>query len=459
MLRIRSLAVVGGGALALWLALPGFVNYDMAYALVWGGQLGDGRLPQYDAPLSPTPHPLATLLGLALAPLGDQAAAAAVALGFVSLAALGLVVYRLGTDWFGAAAGVLAAAIVLTWAPVLSFGARAYVDIPYLVVVLGALLVETRRPRAGRPVLVLLTLAGLLRPEAWLFAGGYAIYAARGHSRRSRVELLALVAVAPVAWLLSDLAVTGDALHSFTWTRDAAARLGRARGAAALPHALPGRLIAVTGATVLAGAALGAALAWLHGDRRARLAALAPAGALGACVALTAAGMPVTMRYVLLPATLLAIVCAGAVVAWRAQPRRLSIAGGVTVLVLLAASLPGRLQSIAALRDRLAPQAAIRADLRALAKTGAVRRSCAPIAVSNRRLVPLLALALGRGPTDFRTGPAARSTGGYYVGPATPAAQRTLLLASSDPPEPAARPPTGSRLLARRHAWELYGRC
>ena len=53
--------------------------------------------------------------------------------------------------------------------PVLDFGARAYVDIPFLVLVLGALLAETRVPRSGGPVLALLALAGLLRPEAWLF--------------------------------------------------------------------------------------------------------------------------------------------------------------------------------------------------------------------------------------------------------------------------------------------------
>ena len=68
------------------------------------------------------------------------------------------------------AAGALAAAIVLTRRPVLDFGSRAYVDIPYVALVLGALLVETRRPRAGAPVLALLAVAGLLRPEAWLFS-------------------------------------------------------------------------------------------------------------------------------------------------------------------------------------------------------------------------------------------------------------------------------------------------
>ena len=72
--------------------------------------------------------------------------------------------------WFDPWVGVLAAADHAHAPAVLDFGARAYVDIPYLVLVLGALLVETRRPRAGLPVLALLAVAGLIRPEAWLFS-------------------------------------------------------------------------------------------------------------------------------------------------------------------------------------------------------------------------------------------------------------------------------------------------
>ena len=60
--------------------------------------------------------------------------------------------------------------------PVISYGVRAYLDIPYVAFVLGALLVESRRPRAGAPVLALLALAGLLRPEAWVFSGLYWLY-------------------------------------------------------------------------------------------------------------------------------------------------------------------------------------------------------------------------------------------------------------------------------------------
>ena len=46
---------------------------------------------------------------------------------------------------------------------------RAYVDIPYIALVLGAL-VSRPAPAGGWPVLALLALAGFLRPEAWLFS-------------------------------------------------------------------------------------------------------------------------------------------------------------------------------------------------------------------------------------------------------------------------------------------------
>src|SRR4029079_4620833 len=98
----------------------------------------------------------------------------AVALGFVALSACAWLVYRLGSLWVGRAAGVLAALIFVTRVPVLSYGVRAYVDLPYLALLLGALALESHsraehRRAAGGPVLVLLALAGLLRPEAWAF--------------------------------------------------------------------------------------------------------------------------------------------------------------------------------------------------------------------------------------------------------------------------------------------------
>ena len=125
----------------------GFANYDTLYALTWGGQVARGETPHYGIPIAPTPHPLVEVLGVLLAPLGPGAIEdVAVALGFLALSACGWVVYRLGSVWFGRAAGAVAALILLTRVPVLSYGVRAYVDIPYLLMVLGALLVESRPP-------------------------------------------------------------------------------------------------------------------------------------------------------------------------------------------------------------------------------------------------------------------------------------------------------------------------
>ena len=44
----------------------------------------------------------------------------------------------------------------------------ANVDVPFLALVLAAATLEAARPRRGLPVLALLAVAGLLRPEAWL---------------------------------------------------------------------------------------------------------------------------------------------------------------------------------------------------------------------------------------------------------------------------------------------------
>src|SRR5438105_12735873 len=176
--RARVPLAIAAGALVLRLIAGfGFANYDTLYALAWGGQLSRGQVPAYELPVAPTPHPLLELLGLVFSPLGPGGVeAVAVALGFLALAACAWVVYRLGAEWFGWGAGALAALILLTRVPVLSYGVRAYVDIPYLLLVLSALLVESRRRRAGTPVLALLALAGLLRPEAWAFSGLYWLY-------------------------------------------------------------------------------------------------------------------------------------------------------------------------------------------------------------------------------------------------------------------------------------------
>ncbi len=295
-------------------------NYDTLYSLVWGRQIAQGQAPDIEVALAPTPHPLATLAGVLASPLslasdagvhGEPAQTATLILAFVALALLGWVVYALGTAWFDPWVGVLAAVIVLTRRPVLDFGARAYVDIPYVVLVLGALLVETRRPRAGLPVLGLLAVAGLIRPEAWLFSAAYLAYLVwRGERDPGRlVRLAAVAASGPVLWALTDWALTGSPLHSLTGTRDTAATLGRVTGLDDVPLTVPRRLGEILREPVLLGAVGGLALSWLWLRDRVRPAIVAGVLALAAFCVLAAAGLPILGRYLLLPAAIGAILC------------------------------------------------------------------------------------------------------------------------------------------------------
>ena len=227
-LGLRAAILIPLGALVAWaLVGAGFLNYDTAYSLLWGGDVAHLRQPDFDVPVAPTPHPLATLLGVILTPFGDFGQTLWVIVAFLSLGALAWVTYELGAHWFGAAAGAVAGIVILTRIPVLSFGVRAYVDIPYVALALGAILAEARG-RGPRLPLVLLALAGLLRPEAWLFSLAYVAY-------KRDLRLLPLAVSAPVIWMAHDLVLAGDPLHSLLGTRDNAEVLERTTGLGAVP--------------------------------------------------------------------------------------------------------------------------------------------------------------------------------------------------------------------------------
>ena len=486
---LEPVAISVAGALAVWLMVgAGFVNYDAAYALLWGSDLASGRLPDYGIPVAPTPHPLATLVAVGLAPLGAQGAAAVSVVGALGLlGVLGWLIYALGAHWFGPAAGALATLVILTRQPVLSFGVRAYVDVPYLVLVLGALLVEARRPRAGLPVLGLLALAGLLRPEAWLFSAAYVVYLAvaaegggiapgttverrsdaRAADRRSLRALAPLVLVAgcaPLLWGLSDLVVTGDPLYSLTGTRDNAEVLRRVTGIDQVPLTVPRRLGEILREPVLLGAALGGLLALAHLRRRVLLPAAAGVLALVAFCILAAAGLPILGRYLLLPAALLAIFCGAGAFGWRALPdghpwRRRWIGAAVVIGLALLAFTPPQVERIADLRASVGLQRAIASDLTVLADSGAIRRECGPVAVPNHRPVPLLALRLDRPAAEIVSAQLRRPDRGFYVAPANAGVERNFTLDPNDPERLTARVPRGFARAGGNASWTLYRRC
>jgi hypothetical protein len=475
----RFAAGLAALAAALWLlAGRGLVNYDTLYSLVWGRELAQGRTPDLEVPLAPTPHPLGTLLGLLAAPLslasdqgvhGEAAQTATLVIAFVALAALGWVVFALGRAWFDPWVGVLAALIVLTRRPVLDFGARAYIDIPYVALVLGALLVETRRPRAGVPVLVLLALAGLIRPEAWLFAGAYWLYLLwRGERDVGRLALLAALAAAgPLLWALSDWLIAGSPVHSLTGTRDTARELGRITGLDDVPLTVPRRIGEILREPVLVGAVGGLvlSLAWLRS--RVTLAIAAAVLALAAFCVLAAAGLPILGRYLLLPAAIGAILCGAGAFGWRSLPegdrrRRPWAWFGLVTLVLLLAFTPAQVSRLTSLRDALATQDRIQDDLRAFVREppGRLRAGCAPIGVPNHRPVPLLALWVKLPPERVVSLQGGRTLAlGSYAQPATPRVAKDYVLDPRDRSQAIPPPPAGFGLTGANRSWRIWQRC
>jgi hypothetical protein len=484
----------------LLLVFPvGFPNYDTIYALVWGRELAHGMSPDYGSALPPTPHPLTDLIGLVATPLGNGAITVTMVIAYASLGLIGYFVYRLGSHWFDRWIGAVAAAIVLTRAPFLSNGLRAYIDLPYIAFCLGALTIEARRPRAGWPVLALLVPAGLLRPEAWLFAGVYWLYLTLGIDRRERslhtrevaglrgwriswrgerspaqiAWLAVLAAAGPVLWLLFDAATTGNFLYSLTGTQETVEALKRHTGPVDLilygPRAL-GEVLQWPG---MVGAFGGVVLGFAFLRRRSALGIAAAVLALAAFALLATVGLAIIARYTMLAAAILAIFVALALLGWRLlEPghpwrRRWQLFAGLVALMFVL-WLPNQWDLDSQVHTDLTNQGRIENDLTDLVDAGAFQPLCGPIAVPNHRAIPRLAFGLEVKPTDIVSASEAGTSpeekaklaeAGYFVEPASPFVIHNFILDPNDPTEFEIEAPPGFEEVARNQSWRVYRRC
>jgi hypothetical protein len=516
--RVGTAATIAAGTVVLWaVSGGGAANYDTLYALAWGQQAARGETPQYGIAIAPTPHPLAEALGFVASPLGPHAMErVAVWLGFVAVAICGWAVYRLGSLWFNRAAGAVAAALFVTRVPVLSYGVRAYADLPYLALLLGALVVETRRPRAGAPVLALLAVAGLLRPEAWAFSALYWIYLfdplrarARARTRRTAkkynatpapgaskkynttpapgaaknddnppapeprreyakpdlIRLAVLAAAAPAVWIVSDLAITGDAMWSLVNTRHTAAVLGRKTGIGDVPEYIPRRIGEVLGAAGLAGAAIGGLLALVWTRERARIGAIAGTAAVAVFAAFATAGLPIVTRYAFGASAILCIFCGAAVFGWTTLEtghpgRRRWQAAAVLVAAGLAASIPGQYRTNADELASLEERAHVQHDLERLAENGAIAKSCEPIGVPNHTPIPVIALWLKTPPSEVVSARQRTITHGTWIEPADEKTRENYILDKEDRestnPEAV---PNGFKETEDDGTWRIFQRC
>ncbi len=505
------------GAVLLLVFPTGFPNYDTIYALVWGRELAHGVSPDYGAALPPTPHPLADLLGVVTTPIGDGAITVTMIVAYLSLGLVGYLVYRLGSLWFDRPIGAVAALIVLTRAPFLSNGLRAYVDVPYIALVLGALVIESKKSRAGWPVLVLLALAGLLRPEAWGFSIAYLAYlllapadasaapAATDPASSSRqngpetekrtplsradtqiaglirpaigrargvlfsfrgAALVALALAAPIIWALFDWITTGSPTYSFTGTRETVDTLARHTGPVDLVLWGPRALGEVMQWPGMVGALGGIVLGFAFLRRRSTLGLVAAVLALGAFAFLAAAGLAIIARYTMLGGAILAIFVAVGLLGWRlleaGHPwrRRWQVFAGVVVLMFVL-WLPNQWDLDSTVHSDLADQGKIERDLSELADSGAFAEPlCGPVAVPNHRAIPRLAFNLDVEPTQIvsasEEGVPAR---GYFLKPASPFVIHNFILDPNDPTRFKLRVPHRFKRVASNDSWVLYKHC
>ena len=182
--------------------------------------------------------------------------------------------------------------------------------------IVGAVLLEAKRPRRGEAVLGLLILAGLMRPEGWALGGLYALWMFPACDWPRRIRLLAMACVAPLLWAAMDWYVTGDPLHSLHGTADLAEAVDRRREPEQAPYWTLQYFGYVLREPIVLGLPIGLFFAWRFRLRTAIL----PLVVVGVMIAVFMIGpffgLPLIGRYVRTPSVLLALFYGLAVAGW-----------------------------------------------------------------------------------------------------------------------------------------------
>jgi len=466
LLAVLTLIVAAGTII-----FPTYTSYDATYSLLWGREVLGGQLPDFAAYRAPTEHPLGLLFGIFFALFGragDRLLLLATMGSFVLMAAA---LYQLARNSFTTLVGLAAAVILCTRFDFPFLAARAFIDIPYLALLLWAAALEVARPKRGATIFWLLALAGLLRPEAWIISGIYWLWLFPSLSWRKRFEFALLVGAAPLIWFALDFIVTGNPLFSQTHTTAVTAEDGRSKP----PSEVPAETILFFGqllkVPVFIASLIGLGLATWLVPKRVRVPLSLFVIGLGTFLLLALAGFSVISRYLLLPALMLmifaAFLAAGFTVIKPGRVRRCwAIASGVAVAALiiwtilrvnvgvLVSELKFRGDSVRALTSLLD-----RPDVRAAAK-------CGPVMTSNHRLVPSVRWILDLPADQVIARSDLPEASKVHSGIVVLAAGRAVLLRGGlDPENPTAEdtlrnlPPVGYRPIASNELYSVYARC
>ncbi len=470
-------ALLGVGvlvALVVYVVWQTYPNYDTYYTLVWGKELANGNLPDYDVFRTPTPHPLSTLVAWVMAPFGTASDRILVLLSLFGLLGFYVVTFVFTERLLGRVIALLAVAVMVTRTDMQLLALRAMFDLPFYLMVFGAALLELRRPRCGWPVLLVLALAGLLRPEAWLLAGVYWLYLAPALPRPLLIRYALLVVAAPVLWMLADLVVTGEPLYSFTSTREVSGEFGRNRGLDDAIRSIPNFLGGNDRIVTVGVGGLGLLLALYILRRRAALpVALGGLGVL-TFLLIAAGGLSVIPRYLTIPSLLLSLCVAVALGGWRLihEPTARKVAIGIAVVsaLVLAWRAPYYVSDYRKLADQAAFIEAQHKGLKGILNApGAVEalQTCHPITVPTHSAIPVIRYETGlpKEAIEASIGQRRRPTEGVLLIGDTFNFEPSAARATNSNPSTSSRKRWSNRRLpgferlARSKPWTAYATC
>jgi hypothetical protein len=466
-----ALVVLAVGTLVGFFVRPTFPNYDSYYSLLWGREVLHGTLPSFDAYRAPTEHPLAIAFGAVLALVGDDADRIMVFATFVSFVVLAAGMYRLGRASFGMVVGLVAAALLCTRFDFPFLAARAYIDIPYLALIVWAVALEADQRRRGTPVFVLLAAAGLLRPEAWLLSGLYWLWCFPPATWRRRFGYAALAAIGPVVWPVVDFVVTGDPMFSLTHTSGLAEELGRTRGLSEIPAATVQFLSSLDKVPVFYAGILGLLIGLVLVPKRIGWPLAMLVIGMGTFVLVGLAGLSVIDRYLLVPSLMVMVFASVTLGGWSMLRRgwlRTGWAVAAVLVIAYGAFFTATRVNFHTFDSELLFRGQSHAALEALFRNPKVRAAmrCGPVSVPNHKLVPDTRWVLKAGADDViaRSDPAQRNR--IRRGVAVYATSRQSLLRQGFTPEDSSTediknslPMPGFTFVAATGFYGAYVRC
>jgi hypothetical protein len=434
---------VAAGALSL--AVPATMGYDAWAWMVWARELAHLDLA---TTAGPSFKPLPVIVVAPLTVLGG--AAPALWLAAMRACAVGSLVlaYRLGSRLANPLAGAAAALGLALSADLYRTALLGSAEPALIALTLGAV----DRHLAGRRdwPLVLVAIAGLIRPEAWVVLAAYGLYVWFDEPRLRPLAIAAVV-LPPALWLGLDWAGSGDPLHASSTATEATE--GSAANASVPGLEVLRRAADAVIVPTLVLAAVGFAEAVRRRDRRVLALAVLALAWIAIVAVMAEAGFTGTRRYLAAPAAGICVV-AGVGLAWLlahvpAGRSRVLVAGAIAALALVPALLRAReeARTLSVARHQADQLDELR---QAVAKVGgrrAVRR------VGRPAINPWLQTALAwelRAPLDGVQATWASSRRHPHWTPPALVFRAPARLAG---PRPALRP--GTHLVARSGRWRV----